>query len=135
MLVLICGKTFPEQATNFNLRFFVFFCFAISTVFQAFFVSYLVAPKYEKKLETLDELLDSDVRLLYGYHSAVSNAQVTLSYPEFVKVFQHKELEEDCSDNRKCVERMIIKDSFLLLLLQCVLLMLLGSSGLWILGK
>jgi hypothetical protein len=58
----------PQQPTNSTLRVFFFlyvcFSFAISTVLQAFFVSYLVEPMYEKKLETLDNLQNSDV--VYG---------------------------------------------------------------------
>jgi hypothetical protein len=66
-----------------------------------------VEPKYEKKLETLDELLDSDV--VYGYHPFINFLSATVSYPEYVKFFEHKRLKEDCSDVRKCVERMITK--------------------------
>jgi hypothetical protein len=62
---------------------------------------------YEKKLETLDELLDSD--LVYGYHPLINFAQATMSYPEFVEFVEHKKLKEDCSDVQKCVERMITK--------------------------
>jgi len=101
----------PQQPTASSLRVFFFlyvsFCFAISTVFQAFFVSYLVEPKYEKKLETLDELLDSD--LVFGNHPFLGFAKDTLPYPEFVEFLEHKRLKEDCSDIRKCVERMITK--------------------------
>jgi hypothetical protein len=64
-----------------------------------------VEPKYEKKLETLEELLDSDV--VYFYHPAVSYAQETVSYPEFVQFFERKEEKEEYTDVRKCVERMI----------------------------
>jgi len=64
------GVSIPQQPTTSTLRVFFFlyvcFCFAISTVFQAFFASYVLEPKYEKKLETLDDLLDSDV--VYGIH-------------------------------------------------------------------
>jgi hypothetical protein len=66
-----------------------------------------VQPKYEKKLETLDDLLHSDV--VYGYHPVLNLMQDTISYPDFVKFLQHKKLQEDCSDVRKCVERMITK--------------------------
>jgi hypothetical protein len=83
------------------------FCFAFSAVLQAFFVSYLVEPKYEKKLETLEELLESD--LVYGYYPLISFAQDTPSYSELVKFLEHKRLQEDGSDIRKCVERMITK--------------------------
>jgi hypothetical protein len=101
----------PQQPRSSTLRVFFFlyicFCFAISTVFQAFFVSYLVEPKYEKKLETLDELLDSDI--VYGYHPLVSFVKTTAVYPEFVNFDEHKRHKKDCSDIRKCVERMITK--------------------------
>ena len=105
------GVSVPQHPTTSRLRVFFFlyvcFCFAISTVFQAFFVSYLVEPKNEKKLETLEELLVSDV--VYGYHPFINFIQDTLSYPELVHFIEHKKLKEDCSDIRKCVERMITK--------------------------
>jgi hypothetical protein len=99
----------PRQPTASSLRVFFYlyvcFCFAISTVFQAFFVSYLVEPNYEKPLETLDDLLHSDI--VYGYHPALNYFQDTVSFPEYVKFLEHKKLQEDCTDLRKCVERMI----------------------------
>jgi len=105
------GVSVPQQPTASSLRVFFFlyvsFCFTLSTVFQAFFVSYLVEPNYEKKLETLEEILDSDV--VYGYHPALNYIQDTISFPEFVKFLEYKELKEDCTDTRKCVERMITK--------------------------
>jgi len=105
------GVPVPQQPTISSLRnlFFLYvcFCFSISTVFQAFFVSYLVEPKYEKKLETLEDLLYSDV--VYGYHPVINYFLDTLSCPEGVKFFEHKELKEDCSDVRTCVERMVTK--------------------------
>jgi hypothetical protein len=58
-------------------------------------------------LETLDELLDSDV--VYGYHPIINYFQDTLEYPELVKFLERKRVKEDCSDVRKCVERMITK--------------------------
>jgi hypothetical protein len=104
------GVTVPQQPKISSLRVFFFlyicFCFAISTEFQAFFVSYLVEPKYGKKLEA-DEILDSDV--VYGYHPAVHYGLDTASCPEFVKFVKQKKLKEDCSDIWKCVERMIAK--------------------------
>jgi hypothetical protein len=62
---------------------------------------------YEKKLETLEEILNLDV--VYGYHPAVNYNQDTVSFPEFVKFLEYKELKEDCTDARKCVERLITK--------------------------
>jgi hypothetical protein len=105
------GVSVPQQPTASILRVFFFlyvcFCFAISTVVQAFFVSYLVEPKYEKRLETLDDLLHSDV--VYGYHPVINYFHNSMSYHEFASFIEHKKLQEDCSDSRKCVERMITK--------------------------
>jgi len=66
-----------------------------------------VEPKYEKKIETLDELLNSD--LVYGYYPMLHFAASTVSYPEVVTFFERKERKEDCSDVGKCIERMITK--------------------------
>jgi len=108
---VLVAVSVPQQPTRSSLRSFFFlyvcFCFAISTVFQAFFVSYLVEPKYEKKIETLDELLNS--YLVYGYYPALHFAFSTVEHPEFISFSERKELKEDCSDMRKCVERMITK--------------------------
>jgi hypothetical protein len=62
-----------------------------------------VEPNYEKKLETLEELLDSDV--VYGYHPAINYALDTFSFPELSKFEENVELKEDCSDVWKCVEK------------------------------
>jgi len=68
------GMSVLQQPRTSSLRVFFFlfvcFCIAINIVFQAFFVSYLVEPTYDKKLETLDELLDADV--VYGHHPVLS---------------------------------------------------------------
>jgi hypothetical protein len=105
------GVAVPQQPTTSTVRVFFFlygcFCFFISTVFQAFFVFYLVEPMYKKKLETLDELLDSDV--VYGYQGFFTFAKDIPSYPELVKFLEHKRLKQDGSDLRKRVERMITK--------------------------
>jgi len=66
-----------------------------------------VEEEYEKKIETLYELLNSDV--IYGYFPALHFAFSTLSCPDFVKFFESKEPKEDCSDTRKCIERMTTK--------------------------
>jgi hypothetical protein len=55
----------------------------------------------------LDEILDSDV--VYGYHPGIYYAQDTFSCSECTYFIEHKRLKEDCSDIRKCVERMITK--------------------------
>jgi hypothetical protein len=65
---------------------------------------------YEKKLETLDDLVDSDV--IYGHHSLADLFDGFIPYPELATFLQHKRLKEDSNDLRKCVERMITKRDF-----------------------
>jgi len=94
-LAVFIGVAFPQQPTTSTLIVFFFlyvcFCFVISTVFREFFVFYLVDPKFEKKLETLDELLESDV--VYGNYQLLGFGQVILSYLELVKFLEHGRLQ------------------------------------------
>jgi hypothetical protein len=62
------GVSVPQMPRTTNLRvlFFVFvcYCFAMSTVFQAFFTSFLVASGYGKEIASFDQAMHSD--LMYG---------------------------------------------------------------------
>jgi len=108
---ILVAVSVPQQPTTASLRVFfllyVCFCFAISTVFQAFFVSYLVEPKYEKKLETFDDIVDSDV--VYFYLPMSILAKGSIPYPEYDRFIENKKLQEECSDTYKCILRMITK--------------------------
>jgi hypothetical protein len=70
------------------------------TVFQAFFISYLVEPGYGKKLETFDELLHSSVA--YGYHDGMEMALSSTSYNEYERFPYSKR--HDCNDMRECIK-------------------------------
>ena len=63
-------------------------------------------PKYEKKIETLDDLLNSDV--VFCYNQALLLAKETIAYPEIVKFVDQKTQKEEFHVN-SCVERMITK--------------------------
>ena len=56
----------------------------MGTVFQAFFISYLVKLGYGKKFETYEELLHSSVS--YAYNDAAKLAMARTSYREHEKV-------------------------------------------------
>jgi hypothetical protein len=73
----------------------------MSTVFQAFFISYLVEPGYGKKFETFDELLHSSVA--YGYNDAIEMATATASYMEHEKFPYSRR--QNCSDLKECMKR------------------------------
>jgi hypothetical protein len=62
---------------------------------------------YGKKIETLDDLQNSDV--VYGYNPALDYSRGILGYPEIIDFIEHKTLKEECSDVWKCAERMITK--------------------------
>jgi hypothetical protein len=57
------GLSVTEMPRSIVLRLtlicFVWYCFAMSTVFQAFFTSYLVDPGYQTQLTTLEGILES----------------------------------------------------------------------------
>ena len=61
-------------------------------------------PTYEKKIETYDELLSSDV--VYGYRPIIT---LNIAYSDFVKFAENKDLKEDCTDIGKCIYRMLTK--------------------------
>jgi len=80
---------------------YVWYCFAMSTVFQAFFTSYLVEPGYGKKFETFDDLLHSSVS--YGYNSAIEGAMTGTSYQEHHRFPYWRR--QECYDVMKCMKR------------------------------
>jgi hypothetical protein len=71
------------------------------TVFQAFFISYLVEPGYGNQLESFDELLHSSVA--YGYNGAIEVGMTSTSYNEHLQ-FPHSK-RQDCNDMRECMKR------------------------------
>jgi hypothetical protein len=66
-----------------------------------------VEPKYEKKLETSDDLLDSD--LVYGFVPMIHYVQDSFAYPELARFFEHKAQKVDCTANRSSIRDMIAK--------------------------
>jgi hypothetical protein len=73
----------------------------MSTVFQAFFTSYLVEPGYGKKFETFDDLLNSGV--FYGYNSALEWILTSTSYEDHRSF--HTSRRQDCKDVLECTKR------------------------------
>jgi hypothetical protein len=58
---VLLGVSVPALPVSSGMRFpfiiYVWYCFAIRTIFQAFFTTYLVEPGYEATIETLDDVL------------------------------------------------------------------------------
>jgi hypothetical protein len=82
---------------------YVCYCFAMSTVFQAFFTSFLVEPGYGKRFETFDDLLHSSVA--YGYNEIVEFGMVTTSYDEHRRF--HSSRGYDCNDVEECTRQIV----------------------------
>jgi len=78
----------------------------MSTVFQAFFTSYLVEPGYGKKFETFDDLLHSN--LAYGYNDAMEGGMSSTSYRELWSFPTSRR--QDCNDIVECTSRIANND-------------------------
>jgi len=104
---IFIGVSVPEMPRSWNLRIFflvyVCYCFAMSTVFQAFFVSYLVEPGYGEKISTFQELLDSSIN--YGSNSGLEVLMGTMDFWDYLKFPLTRRV--DCSIPKTCLTRMI----------------------------
>jgi hypothetical protein len=78
----------------------------MSTVFQAFFTSFLVEPGYGKKFETVDDLLESSV--FYGYNNVMEIGLGSVSYEEQNRF--HFSRHHDCNDLEDCTKRIANND-------------------------
>jgi hypothetical protein len=106
---ILMGVSVSKTPRSWNQRifflFYVFYCFAIVTVFQAFFVSYLVEPGYQKRINTFDEIIDSG--LLYGFNYASELAVATIDFTK-QNNFTHAR-RVDCVHLEQCMKRMMIR--------------------------
>jgi len=104
---IFIGVSVPEMPRSWNLRIFfliyVCYCFAISTVFQAFFVSYLVEPGYGEKISKFQELLDSSIN--YGFNSGLEVIMGTMDFWDYLKFPLTRRV--DCAIPKSCLTRMI----------------------------
>jgi hypothetical protein len=99
------GVSATNTPSTWNLRLlfllYVCYCFAVSTVFQAFFTSYLVEPGYGKKYETFDDLLHSSVT--YGYVDGLELILASTSYKDHRSFPTSRR--QDCNNIVECIKR------------------------------
>jgi hypothetical protein len=81
---------------------FVWYSFAVNTVFQAFFITFLVEPGYRKQIKTFDDLIESG--LMYGYFEGTEIALNISMYYERTKITSPRFY---CSRHTDCLERLI----------------------------
>ena len=105
--IIFIGVSVPEMLRSSKLRIsflvYVCCCFAISIVFQAFFVSYLVEPGYGEKIATFQELLDSSVN--YGFIVAVEFGMRTMEFSEHLQFPLTRRV--DCANQKICLMRLM----------------------------
>ena len=75
--------------------------FALCTVFQAFFTTFLVKPSFERKINTEEELLDSGIR--YGYADY---------YSDVIRNTTISSGGSNCEDHNACLENVIKYGNF-----------------------
>jgi hypothetical protein len=105
---ILLGQSITKLPRAFHLRctFFLFvcFCFAMNTVFQTLFVSYLVEPGYEKQIESFEEMKDSGI--LFAKQPSVDSISFLVSSDEIEQVRSPVVL---CPVFEECVLRLIQK--------------------------
>jgi hypothetical protein len=96
------GVSVAQLPRTDRLRFlfilFVCYCFAVNTVFQAFFTSYLIEPRFDKQIGTIDELNASGIT--YLRHPSLDDLASYINY------HQHDELkipQKDCENYTECM--------------------------------
>ncbi|KAJ9580363.1 hypothetical protein L9F63_003998, partial [Diploptera punctata] len=81
---VLLGVSVPQMPFSLQTRClfiaYVWYCFAISTVFQAFFTSYLVEPGYEMQLKTLDDVIRT--KLVFGSYNTMEMVKGFLPFDE-----------------------------------------------------
>ena len=104
---IFIGVSVPQMPRSWKVRIFfliyVCYCFAMSTVFQAFFVSYLVEPGYGEKIANFQELLDSSVN--YGFNTAVEFGMRTMGFSGYFNFPLTRRV--NCADLKSCLMRMM----------------------------
>jgi hypothetical protein len=79
---------------------FVWYCFAMRTLFQVFFTSYLVDPGYQKQLTTLEEILESGIE--FGYPPDFDKFYVNSSDWRHIELLSKG---EKCWPEVTCIDR------------------------------
>ncbi|KAJ9584378.1 hypothetical protein L9F63_021272 [Diploptera punctata] len=86
---VLLGISVPQIPLSLGSRtlfiIYVWYCFAISTVFQGYFTTYLVEPGYEARLRTVDDVMRAELKL--GFYRFMENFQVAIDLSD-LEVFE-----------------------------------------------
>ncbi|PSN31492.1 Ionotropic receptor 604, partial [Blattella germanica] len=94
---------------------FVLFCLVVCYIFQAFFTTFLVEPGFEKKIETLEEIIK--LRIPYGSVKFISKfSSIDKGIANYDKIVLS---DVDCGFHyESCIRRVINKDNFFTIVLK-----------------
>jgi hypothetical protein len=113
---ILMAVSVPKRPNTWTHRtlFLIYVCysFAMVTVFQTFFVSYLVKPEYEKAITTLQEVDDSE--LIYAHYPEFKLFRALLEYQGYYVAFPNSRMEL-CTDLFECTKRLITQRDITLL--------------------
>ncbi|KAJ9575195.1 hypothetical protein L9F63_025852 [Diploptera punctata] len=102
---VLLGISVPQMPVSLEIRYlfilYVWYCFAISMVFQAFFTTYLVEPGYEAGFKTLEDVEVSGGMKFGSYDIVIFLREYV--YLEDLMGFE----EEMCTDINICVSRVM----------------------------
>ncbi|KAJ9598746.1 hypothetical protein L9F63_026721 [Diploptera punctata] len=97
---ILLGISIPQIPVSLHTRnlfiVYVWYCFAISTVFQAYFTTYLVEPGYGARIKTLEDVMAAGLKL--GSYPVMESLQNVIDLPKL------SEFQEDVYvDMSECV--------------------------------
>jgi hypothetical protein len=107
---ILMGVSVPKMPDAWTHRFlflvYVCFCFAIVTIVQTSFVSYLVEPGFGKAIETFQEAIDSDLRLTYSqfgrqFLDTLDDEAYLIKFPDIPQAY--------CFNLVECTKQLIIQ--------------------------
>ena len=106
---VITGVSVPQKPTSVSLRIiftaWVWYCVAITTVYQIYFYGLLVNPGFEKSIATLNDLLQSGIE--YGYPG--DTGDINFSDPSYDIIKLHR---KKCKSIYKCIQRVVERKDF-----------------------
>ncbi|PSN45736.1 Ionotropic receptor 589 [Blattella germanica] len=108
---VVLGIGASQMPTTTRLRFvfvtLVWYCFAISTVFQTYFTSYLVNPGFGTQISSLEELLNS--KMAYGFRPEIINFIQDLPQPSYRDIIRGY---EKCNSSEYCIGKIEQTEAF-----------------------
>jgi hypothetical protein len=104
------GISVAKMPTTSHLKIYfimlVWYCLAVTTVFQAFVTSYLVDPGFRKQISNVEDIIASGLE--YGFYPGMRVLLPDTSDWRFKEILSHR---IPCYDN-SCIEKVIEKNDF-----------------------